>query len=115
MVRPPGSKRAPKSPKQRRKIAEAIAAKWADPDWEVLDTRLNADDMKLVANAYSDVFPVYIRDDRTDEDAFKKLTMYKPVIQKLIMYKAAAAITAAATAAVEGSKQEQKMLFNKSL
>ncbi|QHO11966.1 hypothetical protein S83_051194 [Arachis hypogaea] len=45
----------------------------------------------------------------------QKLTMYKPVIQKLIMYKAAAAITAAATAAVEGSKQEQKMLFNKSL
>lgn len=27
----PGSKRAPKSPEQRRKIAEAIAAKWADP------------------------------------------------------------------------------------
>ncbi|XLU26100.1 hypothetical protein S245_062166, partial [Arachis hypogaea] len=31
MVRPPGSKRAPKSPEQRRKTAEAIAAKWADP------------------------------------------------------------------------------------
>ncbi|KAE8715366.1 Muscle M-line assembly protein unc-89, putative isoform 2 [Hibiscus syriacus] len=29
--RPKGSKRAPKSPEQRRKIAEAIAAKWADP------------------------------------------------------------------------------------
>ncbi|KAL1313396.1 hypothetical protein HN51_039954 [Arachis hypogaea] len=33
MVRPPGSKRAPKSPEQRRKIAEAIAAKWADPGY----------------------------------------------------------------------------------
>ncbi|QHO01650.1 uncharacterized protein DS421_13g416940 [Arachis hypogaea] len=31
MVRPPGSKRRPKSPEQRRKIAEANAAKWADP------------------------------------------------------------------------------------
>ena len=31
MPRPKGSKRAPKSPEQRRKIAEAIAAKWADP------------------------------------------------------------------------------------
>lgn len=29
--RPRGNKRAPKSPEQRRKIAEAIAAKWADP------------------------------------------------------------------------------------
>ncbi|KAJ9190479.1 hypothetical protein P3X46_001677 [Hevea brasiliensis] len=29
--RPKGSKRAPKSPEQRRKIAESIAAKWADP------------------------------------------------------------------------------------
>ncbi|XP_057439748.1 uncharacterized protein LOC130731462 isoform X2 [Lotus japonicus] len=29
----PGSKRAPKSPEQRRKIAEAIAAKWADPEY----------------------------------------------------------------------------------
>lgn len=28
-----GSKRAPKSPEQRRKIAEAIAAKWADPGY----------------------------------------------------------------------------------
>lgn len=26
-----GNRRAPKSPEQRRKIAEAIAAKWADP------------------------------------------------------------------------------------
>ncbi|XLR23293.1 hypothetical protein S83_051193, partial [Arachis hypogaea] len=88
MVRPPGSKRAPKSPKQRRKIAEAIAAKWADPDWEVLDTRLNADDMKLVANAYrflkdGGFLPNFFHlnlsnktarvnsNDRTDEDAFK--------------------------------------------
>ncbi|KAL4275758.1 hypothetical protein AHAS_Ahas20G0139200 [Arachis hypogaea] len=85
---------------------------------------------------YSDVFPVYIGDDRTDEDAFKKLgdrghglgilvskfpedtnasySLQEPN-EKLIMYKAAAAITAAATAAVEGSKQEQKMLFNNSL
>lgn len=31
MPRPKGSKRAPKSAEQRRKIAEAIAAKWADP------------------------------------------------------------------------------------
>lgn len=31
IARPKGSKRAPKSPEQRRKIAEAIAAKWADP------------------------------------------------------------------------------------
>ncbi|KAL8055989.1 hypothetical protein ABFX02_04G090700 [Erythranthe guttata] len=28
-----GSKRAPKSPEQKRKIAEAISAKWADPDY----------------------------------------------------------------------------------
>ncbi|OMO70524.1 Intron-encoded nuclease 2 [Corchorus capsularis] len=33
MPKPKGSKRAPKSPEQRRKIAEAIAAKWADPDY----------------------------------------------------------------------------------
>ncbi|KAF8011257.1 hypothetical protein BT93_J1765 [Corymbia citriodora subsp. variegata] len=33
MSRPKGSKRAPKSPEQRRKIAEAIAAKWADPEY----------------------------------------------------------------------------------
>ncbi|CAA3014732.1 Hypothetical predicted protein [Olea europaea subsp. europaea] len=31
MQRPKGSKRAPKSSVQRRKISEAIAAKWADP------------------------------------------------------------------------------------
>ena len=31
MPRPKGSKRAPKSLEQRRKIAEAISAKWADP------------------------------------------------------------------------------------
>ncbi|KAL9235530.1 hypothetical protein vseg_010281 [Gypsophila vaccaria] len=31
--RPKGSKRAPKSDEQRRKIAEAIAAKWADPEY----------------------------------------------------------------------------------
>ncbi|GKV09686.1 hypothetical protein SLEP1_g21146 [Rubroshorea leprosula] len=31
MPRPKGSKRAPKSPEQRKKIAAAIAAKWADP------------------------------------------------------------------------------------
>ena len=31
MPRPKGSKRAPKSPEQRRKISEAISAKWADP------------------------------------------------------------------------------------
>ncbi|GMI91709.1 hypothetical protein like AT1G53800 [Hibiscus trionum] len=33
MPRPKGSKRAPKSPEQRRKIAEAIAAKWSDPEY----------------------------------------------------------------------------------
>ncbi|KAJ1390774.1 Nuclease associated modular domain 3 [Sesbania bispinosa] len=33
MARAPGSKRAPKSAEQRRKIAEAIAAKWADPEY----------------------------------------------------------------------------------
>ncbi|TKY61161.1 hypothetical protein E2542_SST11011 [Spatholobus suberectus] len=33
MTRTPCSKRAPKSPEQRRKIAEAIAAKWADPEY----------------------------------------------------------------------------------
>ncbi|KAF4399404.1 hypothetical protein G4B88_022487 [Cannabis sativa] len=31
MPRPKGSKRAPKSPEQRRKISEAIYRKWADP------------------------------------------------------------------------------------
>ncbi|KAK9734370.1 hypothetical protein RND81_04G135300 [Saponaria officinalis] len=31
--KPKGSKRAPKSDEQRRKIAEAIAAKWADPEY----------------------------------------------------------------------------------
>lgn len=31
MPRPTGSKRAPKSSEQRRKISEAISAKWADP------------------------------------------------------------------------------------
>ncbi|KAI5602298.1 hypothetical protein BDE02_01G146700 [Populus trichocarpa] len=31
--RPKGSKRAPKSLEQRRKISEAIAAKWADPEY----------------------------------------------------------------------------------
>lgn len=31
MPRPKGSKRAPKSSEQRRKISEAISAKWADP------------------------------------------------------------------------------------
>lgn len=31
MPRPKGSKRAPKSPEQRRKISEAISAKWSDP------------------------------------------------------------------------------------
>ncbi len=31
MSRPKGSKRAPKSLEQRRKIEEAISAKWADP------------------------------------------------------------------------------------
>lgn len=29
--RPKGSKRAPKSPEQRKKISDAISAKWADP------------------------------------------------------------------------------------
>ncbi|KAA8540197.1 hypothetical protein F0562_024240 [Nyssa sinensis] len=33
MPRPKGSKRAPKSPEQRRKISEAISAKWADPGY----------------------------------------------------------------------------------
>ncbi|GAU13732.1 hypothetical protein TSUD_348360 [Trifolium subterraneum] len=33
MARPPSNNRAPKSLEQRRKIAEAIAAKWADPDY----------------------------------------------------------------------------------
>ncbi|XP_047957991.1 uncharacterized protein LOC125203642 [Salvia hispanica] len=33
MPRPKGSKRAPKSAAQKRKISEAIAAKWADPDY----------------------------------------------------------------------------------
>uniref|UniRef100_A0A0R0KQ97 Nuclease associated modular domain-containing protein n=1 Tax=Glycine max TaxID=3847 RepID=A0A0R0KQ97_SOYBN len=33
VARTPSSKRAPKSPEQRRKIAEAIAAKWADPEY----------------------------------------------------------------------------------
>ncbi|KAG6425778.1 hypothetical protein SASPL_109982 [Salvia splendens] len=33
MPRPKGSKRAPKSAEQKRKISEAIAAKWADPDY----------------------------------------------------------------------------------
>ncbi|XP_021294302.1 uncharacterized protein LOC110424123 [Herrania umbratica] len=33
MPRPKGSKRAPKSLEQRRKIAAAIAAKWADPEY----------------------------------------------------------------------------------
>ncbi|KAL5755442.1 hypothetical protein ACOSQ2_020188 [Xanthoceras sorbifolium] len=33
MPRPKGSKRTPKSPEQRKKIAEAIAAKWADPEY----------------------------------------------------------------------------------
>ncbi|CAN1827793.1 Ubiquitin-conjugating enzyme E2 34 [Linum perenne] len=31
--RPKGNKRAPKTPEQRRRIAEAIAAKWADPEY----------------------------------------------------------------------------------
>uniref|UniRef100_A0A2P2ILX3 Uncharacterized protein MANES_04G151600 n=2 Tax=Rhizophora mucronata TaxID=61149 RepID=A0A2P2ILX3_RHIMU len=35
MRRPKGSKRAPKSAEQRRRIAEAIAAKWADPVYRV--------------------------------------------------------------------------------
>ncbi|KAG1366998.1 hypothetical protein COCNU_13G007880 [Cocos nucifera] len=33
MPRPKGSTRAPKSPEQRRKISEAISAKWADPEY----------------------------------------------------------------------------------
>ncbi|XP_073105089.1 uncharacterized protein [Elaeis guineensis] len=33
MPRPKGSKRAPKSPEQRRKISDAISAKWADPEY----------------------------------------------------------------------------------
>ncbi|CAJ1976060.1 unnamed protein product [Sphenostylis stenocarpa] len=33
MIKTPGGKRAPKSPEQRRKIAEAITAKWADPEY----------------------------------------------------------------------------------
>ncbi|KAK8933632.1 hypothetical protein KSP39_PZI015371 [Platanthera zijinensis] len=33
MPRPTGSKRAPKSMEQRRKISEAITAKWADPEY----------------------------------------------------------------------------------
>ncbi|KAK6911343.1 Nuclease associated modular domain 3 [Dillenia turbinata] len=33
MPRPAGSKRAPKSAEQRRKISEAISAKWADPGY----------------------------------------------------------------------------------
>ncbi|KAL2345980.1 hypothetical protein Fmac_007265 [Flemingia macrophylla] len=33
MSKIPGNKRSPKSPEQRRKIAEAIAAKWADPEY----------------------------------------------------------------------------------
>ncbi|GAB4849975.1 hypothetical protein Ancab_029274 [Ancistrocladus abbreviatus] len=33
MPRPKGGKRAPKSLEQRRKIAEAISAKWADPEY----------------------------------------------------------------------------------
>ncbi|URE43560.1 hypothetical protein MUK42_14846 [Musa troglodytarum] len=33
MPRPKGSKRAPKSLEQRRKISEAISAKWADPEY----------------------------------------------------------------------------------
>ncbi|KAJ6832438.1 uncharacterized protein M6B38_344505 [Iris pallida] len=33
MPRPKGSKRAPKSPEQRKKISEAISAKWADPEY----------------------------------------------------------------------------------
>ncbi|GAA0169927.1 hypothetical protein LIER_24305 [Lithospermum erythrorhizon] len=33
MPRPKGSKRAPKSEEQRRKISEAISAKWADPTY----------------------------------------------------------------------------------
>ncbi|XP_006842720.2 uncharacterized protein LOC18432555 isoform X2 [Amborella trichopoda] len=33
MPRPKGGRRAPKSPEQRRKISEAISAKWADPEY----------------------------------------------------------------------------------
>lgn len=33
MSRPKGSKRAPKSPEQRKKISQAISAKWADPEY----------------------------------------------------------------------------------
>ncbi|MED6150053.1 hypothetical protein PIB30_118881 [Stylosanthes scabra] len=33
MPRPRGSKRAPKTPEQRRKIAEAIHTKWSDPEY----------------------------------------------------------------------------------
>ncbi|XP_027903410.1 uncharacterized protein LOC114163350 [Vigna unguiculata] len=33
MIKTSGGKRAPKSPEQRRKIAEAISAKWADPEY----------------------------------------------------------------------------------
>ncbi|KAL0380602.1 UNVERIFIED_CONTAM: hypothetical protein Sangu_0124500 [Sesamum angustifolium] len=33
MPRPKGSKRAPKSAEQKRKISEAISAKWADPEY----------------------------------------------------------------------------------
>ncbi|KAK4790424.1 hypothetical protein SAY86_017728 [Trapa natans] len=33
MQKQKGNRRAPKSPEQRRKIAEAIAAKWTDPDY----------------------------------------------------------------------------------
>ncbi|KAJ7951422.1 Muscle M-line assembly protein unc-89, putative isoform 2 [Quillaja saponaria] len=33
MRKAPGSKRAPKSAEQRRKISEAISAKWSDPDY----------------------------------------------------------------------------------
>ncbi|KAI4325713.1 hypothetical protein MLD38_031087 [Melastoma candidum] len=33
LPRPKGCRRAPKSPEQRRKIAEAILAKWADPEY----------------------------------------------------------------------------------
>ncbi|KAI5403686.1 hypothetical protein KIW84_051017 [Lathyrus oleraceus] len=33
MARAPSSNRAPKSPEQKKKIAQAIAAEWADPDY----------------------------------------------------------------------------------
>ena len=33
MARAPSSNRAPKSPEQKKKIAQAIAADWADPDY----------------------------------------------------------------------------------